>query len=142
VAENDRPTDELAGNSNTAAENDSDGADNDVPGPSPNPATNLLILDLILRGVARVSRIAAERALLGRRYDPEFSKRAISNRSRLQTLAAYGATRVATRSVPGFALVATGLIARTLFDRSQSMRKARRKGDEALRERAYPEDQA
>ncbi len=142
MAENDRPTDELAGNSNTAAENDSDGADNHVPGPSPNPATNLLILDLILRGVARVSRIAAERALLGRRYDPEFSKRAISNRSRLQTLAAYGATRVATRSVPGFALVATGLIARTLFDRSQSMRKARRKGDEALRERAYPEDQA
>jgi hypothetical protein len=39
-------------------------------------------------------------------------------------------TRLATRSVPGFLLVSTGLAAKTLFDRSQDRRKARRKREQ------------
>jgi hypothetical protein len=40
--------------------------------------------------------------------------------------------RVATRSVPGALLVGGGLLAKTLYDRSISRRKARRRGDKTL----------
>ncbi|AKQ42739.2 hypothetical protein CP97_12865 [Aurantiacibacter atlanticus] len=112
---------------------------NHVPGPSPNPATNLVIHDIVLRSVGRLSRMAVEKALLGRQYGREFAKDAVENRSIVQTLAAYGVTKVATRSIPGFALVSTGLLAKTLFDRSQSRRKAERNGDKTLREQADPD---
>lgn len=112
---------------------------NRVPGPSPNPATNLVIHDIVLRSVGRLSRMAVEKALLGRQYGREFAKDAVENRSIVQTLAAYGVTKVATRSIPGFALVSTGLLAKTLFDRSQSRRKAERNGDKTLREQADPD---
>ncbi len=134
MAETEHITDSLAG-----AIGDATGAENGrVPGPSPNPATNLLIQDLILRSSGRVARIAMEKAMLGRRYGKDFAKQAVENRSTLQTLAAYGMTKVATRSVPGFLLVSGGLIVKTLFDRSQGRRKAQRKGDAALRDQADP----
>lgn len=109
-------------------------ADNHVPGPSPNPATNLLIHDIVLRSIGRLSRISVEKAMLGRKYGREFARETVDNRSSLHALAAYGVTKVATRSIPGFALVTTGLILKTLFDRSQSRRKAQREGAGTLRE--------
>lgn len=107
-----------------------------VPGPSPNPATNLIIQDIILRSAGRLTRMTLEKAMLGRRYGSQFAKEAIENRSIVQTLAAYGVTKIATRSVPGAALVGSGLLIKTLFDRSQSKRKAQRAGDKALRRQA------
>ena len=112
------------------------GESNEVPGPSPNPSTNLLIHDIALRSVGRLARLGLEKGLLARRYGSEFAKDAVESRSLVQTLAAYGVTKVATRSVPGAILVGGGLLAKTLFDRSQSRRKARRKGRKALREQA------
>ena len=111
----------------------------DVPGPSPNPATNLLINDILLRSVGRLSRQTVEKAILGRRYGKDFAKDAVENRSLLHALAAYGVTKYATKSVPGFAVVATGLFAKTLFDRSQSRRKSKRKGEATLRKQADPD---
>ena len=111
----------------------------DMPGPSPNPATNLLIHDILLRSVGRLSRQTVEKALLGKRYGKDFAKEAVENRSMLHALAAYGVTKVATKSIPGFALVSSGLIAKTLFDRSQSKRRARRDGEQTLRKQADPD---
>ena len=111
----------------------------DMPGPSPNPATNLLIHDILLRSVGRLSRQTVEKALLGKRYGKDFAKEAVENRSMLHALAAYGVTKFATKSIPGFALVSSGLIAKTLFDRSQSKRRARRQGEETLRKQADPD---
>ena len=110
--------------------------DNAVPGPSPNPSTNLVIHDIALRSVGRLSRMTVEKALLGRRYGSQFAKDAVENRSLIHTLAAYGVTKFATKSVPGFALVTTGLLAKTLFDRSQSRRNARKAGEKSLRKQA------
>ena len=118
---------------------DATGNTDGVPGPSPNPATNLIIQDILLRSVGRVSRITLEKALLGKRYGTEFAKKAVENRSVVHTLAAYGVTKFATRSLPGFALVSGGLLVKTLFDRSQGKRKARQAGEESLREQADPD---
>lgn len=112
------------------------GEGDEVPGPSTNPATNLIIHDIVLRSVGRLARLGVEKGLLARRYGSEFAKDAVENRSLVQTLAAYGVTKVATRSVPGALLVGGGILAKTLFDRSQSRRKARRKGSKSLREQA------
>lgn len=107
-----------------------------VPGPSPNPSTNLIINDIMLRSVGRLSRLTVEKALLGRQYGSRFAKEAVENRSVLHTLAAYGVTKLATRSLPGAAVVGTGLALKVLFDRSQSRRKARREGEQTLRKQA------
>lgn len=111
-----------------------------VPGPSPNPATNLIIHDIMLRSAGRLSRMAVEKAVLGKQYGKQFAKDAVENRSVLHTLAAYGVTKVATRSVPGAVVVGTGLVLKVLFDRSQSRREARRQGDRQLRKQARRAD--
>ncbi|WP_340588900.1 hypothetical protein [Erythrobacter alti] len=113
--------------------------ENVVPGPSPNPATNLIIHDIVLRSVGRVARLTVEKALLGKRYGSQFAKEAVENRSVVHTLAAYGVTKFATRSLPGFALVSGGLLVKTLFDRSQGKRKARKAGDATLQEQSKPD---
>ena len=112
---------------------DATGSDaHQVAGPSPNPATNALIHDIVLRSAGRLARQTVEKGLLRRRYGPDFAKDAIENRSTLHALAAYGVTKFATRSVPGALLVGGSLLAKTLFDRGQSRRKARRKGDRMI----------
>ena len=110
--------------------------DRDVAGPSPNPATNLLIHDILLRSGGRLMRIGLEKGLLRNRYGGSAAKEMVESRSMLQTLASYAVARVATRSVPGALVVGGGLLAMTLIDRRQTRRAARRKGDKALREQA------
>lgn len=107
-----------------------------VPGPSTNAATNLLINDILLRSVGRLSRQTVEKLLLGRQYGKQFAKDAVENRSLVHTLAAYGVTKVATKSVPGAVAVTGALVLKVLFDRSQSRREARRKGRKMLRKQA------
>lgn len=111
-----------------------------IPGPSTNPATNLIIHDLALRSVGRLARLTLEKGLLRRRYGREFAKDAIANRSLLHTAAAYGATKIATRSLPGAAVVWGGLIAKTLYDRRKGKRAARREGDRQLKTQAEPDN--
>lgn len=108
----------------------------DVAGPSPNPATNLLIHDILLRSGGRLLRLGLEKGLLRNRYGKSAAKEMVENRSMGQMLASYAVARLATRSVPGAIVVGGGLLAKTLLDRRHSRRTARRKGDKALREQA------
>ncbi len=105
------------------------GAIEAIPGPSSNPATNLLILDVAMRGTSMIAGRAVQRAILGARYDPEKAADIVKGRSLIQSMAATGAARLATRSVPGLLLVTGGLLAKTLIDRSLRPRDARRKGE-------------
>ena len=107
-----------------------------VPGPSTNPATNLLIQSVVLRGIGRLVRRSLEKGVLQRRYDPEVARKIVENRSMVRTLATYGVTAIATRSIPGALLVGGGLALKTLFDRSGSRRKSMREGDADLAEQA------
>lgn len=107
-----------------------------VPGPSSNPATNLVILDVAMRGAAFIASRGVERALLRTRYQRQKAADIVRGRSFLQSLTATSAARVATRSVPGFLLVAGGLLAKAALDRSQSKRQAIRKGEQQLAKQA------
>ena len=103
-----------------------------LPGPSTNPATNLIIADIAMRGIGRLVRNSLHKGVLRTRYSRDKAKDIVENRSAVQTLAIYGITKVATRSVPGALLVGSGLLVKTLFDRGLSRREAKRRGDKQL----------
>jgi hypothetical protein len=74
------------------------------------------------------------------RYHRDKAGGIVEGRSMISTLAATGAARVATRSVPGFLLVTGGLLAKALIDRSLHPRQARRRGDRQLAAQAEQAD--
>jgi hypothetical protein len=111
-----------------------------VPGPSPNPATNVLIAEILVRSGGRLARRALEKGLLKARFEPEQAVGIIEGRGLTHTLVSTAVARVATRSVPGALLVSGGLFAKTLFDRTISRRKARRRGNKALAEQEAQAD--
>jgi len=111
----------------------------DVAGPSPNPATNLLIHDILLRSGGRLLRVGLEKGLLRNRYGKETARDVVENRTMLHTLASYAVARVATRSMPGAIVVGGGLLAKTLLDRRKSRMAALRDGDAELRRKARSE---
>ncbi|ANY20182.1 hypothetical protein A6F68_01669 [Tsuneonella dongtanensis] len=111
-------------------------AETDVPGPSENPATNLIIHDIAMRAAGRVVRHTMEKGLLRGRYGGSGAKAIIENRSIGQALVSSLIARLATRSLPGALLVGGGLVAKTLYDRGQSKRTAKRSGDKTLRKMA------
>jgi hypothetical protein len=108
----------------------------DVHGPSPNPATNLVIADIALRGGGRLVKHLVERSVLGAKYDRERARKIVKGRSMTQTLLGTAVARIATRSVPGALLVGGGLIAKTLYDRGKGRREARKEGEAALTRQA------
>ncbi|HEU4651011.1 MAG TPA: hypothetical protein VFS49_06315 [Croceibacterium sp.] len=112
------------------------GGESGVPGPSRNPATNLLIMDIAIRSASLIAARGIEKAALQLRYHRSKAGQIVEGRSMVSTLAATGAARMATRSVPGFLLVTGGLLAKTLIDRSLRPRDARRRGDKQLAEQA------
>lgn len=111
-----------------------------MPGPSTNPATNLLIADVALRTMSHIFRRKVEDGMLRARYTPEEAKKIMDGRTMGQTLGHHIASRIATKSIPGAILVTGALLGKAAFDRSQSLRKARRKGDEPLTEDTGRED--
>lgn len=106
----------------------------DVPPPSPNPMTNLIIADLVLRGGGRLLRNLVERNVLKTKYPPDTAKSIVSGRGMAQTLVSTAIARVATRSVPGAILVGGGLLAKTLYDRRKGA-EAKEKGKQAVARR-------
>lgn len=86
-------------------------------GPSPNPMTNIIITDIVLRGGGRLMRNAVEKGLLGVKYAPDKASSLVKGRGMANTLIATAVARIATRSVPGAILVGGGLLAKTLYDR-------------------------
>jgi hypothetical protein len=107
-----------------------------VPGISTNPATNLLIADVVLRGLSRLVRGNIEKTMLRAQYEPEEAKRILKGRTLGQRAVQLTASRVAMRSIPGALLVTGGLLAKAMFDRSRSKREAERAGRKKLEEQS------
>lgn len=93
---------------------------------SPNPATNLFIADIAMRGISQLGRHTLQKAALQNDYGSDKAKKIVENKSLARTLALYGASRVATRSVPGAVLVSGGLLAKALLERRRAKKKGRR----------------
>ena len=107
----------------------------DVPPPSPNPMTNLIIADLVLRGGGRLLRNLVERNVLKAKYPPDTAKSIVTGRGMAQTLVGTAIARIATRSVPGAILVGGGLLAKALYDRRKGPAHAEEKGKKAVARR-------
>jgi len=87
---------------------------------------NLVVSEIILRSYGRFTRHNLEQAVARRHFDPAKAKAIVENRGIMHKVAAYGITKLATRSVPGALLVGGGLLAKALFDRGAARRKSRR----------------
>jgi hypothetical protein len=106
-----------------------------APPPSPNPMTNLVIADIVLRGGGRLLRHLVETNVLKTKNAPDTARKIVKGRGLVQTLIGTAAARVATRSVPGAILVGGGLLAKALYDRSKGGH-ATAKGEEAVERQA------
>lgn len=111
------------------------GDKHDVPGPSPNPATNLIMADIAMRVGTYLLRGVVEKGFLRGRYGKDTARDIVDNRSLKQTAASVAVAKVATKSVPGAIAVGSGLALKLLFDASQK-RRARLRGDRKLLEQA------
>lgn len=103
-----------------------------IPGISPNPVTNLILTDIVLRSVGRVVRGMTEKRLLSTRYKDETAEKVVKGRSIGQALVATALARVATRSVPGAIFVGGGMLAKAMLDRRKGKYAARREGRREL----------
>ncbi|WP_404480070.1 hypothetical protein [Novosphingobium sp. BL-52-GroH] len=112
-------------------------ADNggELHGPSPNPATNLVIADIVLRTGTTLARRAVERGVLGTSYSPRKAKSILKGRTITETLLHGALARVALGSIPGAIAVGGALVVKTLYDRSRE-RHARAEGAADLHEMA------
>jgi hypothetical protein len=95
--------------------------------PSPDPVTNLVIADIVLRGAGNLLRRRLEKGLLTGQLEADTAKKLFENRGIASTLALWGASRLATRSPVGLAVVAGGLAAKVLYDRGKAIEGRRRK---------------
>lgn len=114
----DRLTRELAKSDTDATQNTK------LPVPSPNPATNLVIASIVLRGASSLVRQSFEdRIARASASDDEHAQELLDGRTMITTLALYGASKLATRSPVGLGLVAGSLVLKTLYDRGKARQK-------------------
>lgn len=107
-----------------------------LPGPSENPATNLLLADIVIRIGTSFLRTGVEKAFLKNRYPPDTASSIVDNRSALRTLGAVAVAKFARKSIPGAAIVGTGIVGKLLYDNSKTRRANQRKGDTQLLQQA------
>ena len=104
-------------------------------GPSPNPASNLIMANAIVRTGSILLRKAVDKRLLRGRYGKDTAEAAADNRGLGSTLTSLALAKMATKSSTGAVVVTGGMLAKTLYDRRQA-KKARAKGDAQILEDA------
>jgi len=104
--------------------------------PSPDPNTNLMISDIVLRGTSLFLRRKLKDRMLLEEYEPDQVAKFKDGKGLLRTAGLFGASRLASGSLPGLALVAGGLAAKTIYDRGKArqLRRRRKRKAEAERE--------
>ena len=110
-----------------------------VPGPTDNPATNLIMADVAIRAGSYIARRSLEKGFLRGRYGNQTAKDIVQNRTLGQSLFSFALAKVATRSVPGAVLVGGGALAKTLLNRRKSRLRNKAEGDQELLEQARGE---
>ncbi|KPP84858.1 hypothetical protein [Erythrobacter sp. HL-111] len=104
--------------------------------PSPDPNTNLMIADIVLRGASVLLRRKLRDRMLLEEYDPDQATKFKDGKGLIRTVGLFGASRLAAGSLPGLAAVAGGLFAKTLYDRGKARELRRRRTREAARSRS------
>lgn len=111
-----------------------------VPGPTENPATNLLVADIAIRAGSYLIRRSVEKGLLRNRYGKDTAREIIEKRSLRQSVVSSGLAMIASRSVPGAVIIGGGALAKSLLDRRKSKRRQQAEGDTKLIEQAHSEE--
>ena len=111
-------------------------ARDEVPGPSEDPATNLLLADVTIRAGSYILRRSVEKGFLSGRYGRDTARAIVQNKSLGKSLVSFALAKIATRTLPGAVIIGGGAIAKTLYDRRKGKRKAQRAGDKKLLEQA------
>ncbi len=75
------------------------------------------------RGASFLGRKAAEKLFVGSSLGKALAEEAAQNTALTNSLITFGITKIGTRSVPGAVLVGTGLVLKSLYDRSEKRRK-------------------
>lgn len=104
-------------------------------GPSPNPASNLIMANAIVRTGSILLRKAVDKRMLRGRYGKDTAESAVENQGLGSTLTSLALAKMAARSSTGAIVVGSGMLAKTLYDRRQA-KKARAKGDAQILEDA------
>jgi hypothetical protein len=103
--------------------------------PSPDPNTNLMISDIVLRGTSLFLRRKLKDRMLLEEYEPDQVAKFKDGKGLIRTVGLLGASRLASGSLPGLALVAGGLAAKTIYDRGKARQLRRRRTRKAAAER-------
>jgi hypothetical protein len=85
-----------------------------------------MIADIVLRGAGSLLRQRLEKGLITGQLEAEKAQRLVEGRGVASSLALWGASRLATRSPVGLAVVAGGLAAKVLYDRGKRLEAKRR----------------
>lgn len=111
-----------------------------VPGPTDNPATNIMLADVAIRAGSYIVRRTVEKGFLKGRYGKQTASDILNNRTLGQTVVSYGLAKVASRSLPGALIVGGGAAAKALYDRRKSKRRQQVEGDRELIEQANSDE--
>ena len=106
-----------------------------VPSLSPNPASNLIMANVLVRTGSILLRRAVDKRMLRDKFGKDTAKAIAENQGLGSTLTSVALSKMATRSTTGAFVVGSGMVAKALYDRRQG-RKARAKGEAELLERA------
>lgn len=107
-----------------------------LAGPSTDPATNLLLTDVALRGATVMARLAIEHALLRNRYDASTATEIIARQSLGKRMLSMGMSRIAAGSLPGALFVSGSMMGKIMLDRARAHRQARIAAAKAARHSA------
>ena len=111
-----------------------------IPGPSTDPATNLIIADVVIRSISSVARETAKKSLARRRFDRDRADQLVSRGSIGKTLLLYTASKIASRSLPGAVFVGCALLAKSALDRKKT--RTSQKQAKRIAERVSEDHQA
>jgi hypothetical protein len=95
--------------------------------PLPHALTNLVLAEIVLRGARKLLRRRLEQRLPNGVLGGEAARRLVDGRSLGRSLALWAASRLATRSPLGLALVIAALAARLLYERGKQIEAERRR---------------
>lgn len=113
--------------------------DNDVPGPSPLPTSNLLLADIAMRAGSYLLRDVIERGLLKKRYRSREAKAMVQNKGFKHKAASLAAGKIAAKSPVGAAVIGGAIIAKIIFDRGGRRKQRKREADQRLLDRTNTE---
>jgi len=115
-------------------------APDDIPptGLRANPIVRLLLADVVVRNAARLLRNPAAQRFIAGKLGMAKSDVPAPNPGLPQRLAAMAVMRLATRSLPGAALVGAGWLTHNLYKRGKARRLARHQAQNPITQGANP----